>query len=177
VLRWDEELDRRRAERDGVRAGGVPDLEVSAGVRHLRGDGDTALRVGVAAPLPLFDRKRDAARAAEARIARGAAERREAEVRLAAEVADTQAALAATADEATALRERILPPAAAALAEAEDAYRRGRLRLTDVLDAKRTYFRLRERQVDVLTRHHAAAARLERLLGAPLHETPARKEG
>ena len=54
----------RDAEQDAARAAGIPDVTVSAGVRQFEETGDNALLVGVTVPIPLFDRNRDAARAA-----------------------------------------------------------------------------------------------------------------
>lgn len=169
------ELERRRVLRDLARADGVPDLTVSGGVRRLGEGEDTALVLAASVPLPLFDRNRDATAAAERRVAGAEAERQAAEIRVRSELLALHAELETTAAEATALRDRILPEAAAAFAEAAAAYEQGRFRLTDVLDTKRTYFELRGRTVDAVARHRVAVARIERLLGAPL-ATPSRED-
>ncbi len=168
----EREARRERATADAASALGAPDLTLSGGLRRFAESDDTAFLVGVGLPLPLFDRNRDAAHAAARRAE--AAEARQAETRaaLTAELVAEHAELAASRDEAAALADRILPEAAAAFTESADAYRQGRLRLTDVLDAKRTLFELRGRYVDVLARHHAAAARLERIAGAPEDASP-----
>ncbi len=164
------EAQRERAAAAAARATGAPDLTLSGGVRRFAEGDDTAFLVGLGLPLPLFDRNRDAADAAERRAQAAEARRAQALATLHAELIGEHAELDASAEEAVALAERILPEAAAAFDESADAYRQGRLRLTDVLDAKRTLFELRARYVDVLARHHAAAARLERLAGAPEDE-------
>ncbi|MBZ0268901.1 TolC family protein, partial [bacterium] len=168
LARWTTELGRREAERAAASAAGTPDLTIGGGVRRFHGPEETAFTLGVSFPLPLFDRNRDAARAAQSRIGEAKEVRRETEVRIRRTLAARHAALVDAHDEAQALRDRILPEADAALAESREAYVRGRLRLTDVLDAQRTAFELRGRYVDALAAANAWTAELERLLGAPL---------
>jgi cobalt-zinc-cadmium efflux system outer membrane protein len=126
--------------------------------------------------LPLFDRNRDATAAAEARIARAEDVRRDEETRVRREIAEAHAKLAAAANEAASLRDLILPEAELAFTESHEAYVRGRLRLTDVLDAERSYFDLRARHVDVLVEYHVVAAEIGRLLGSPPGPAPSAME-
>jgi cobalt-zinc-cadmium efflux system outer membrane protein len=162
------ELELRRATLALERARGVPDLTVGAGARWLEETGDGALLFGLGLPLPVFDRNRAGARAAETRIAQADAERGATAIALEAAVARAYQELAASHSEANALRDEVLPEAERAFTTARDAYRQGLLRLTDVLDTERTLFELRGRRVDALARYHAAVADLEALLGAPL---------
>ena len=76
--------------------------------------------------------------------------------------------LAAAHQEVTTLDRSILPDAREALDTAQDAYSRGRFRLTDVLDTQRTLFELRGRRVAALATYHQALIELERLIGEPL---------
>lgn len=172
LARWATELGRREAERAAARADGTPDLVIGGGVRRFHGPGETAFTVGVSFPLPFLDRNRDATRAADRRIDAARDERRDASVRLRRDLGALHAALVDAHDEAAALRKHILPEADAALAESREAYRRGRLRLTDVLDAQRSAFELRGRYVDALAAANELSAEVERLLGAPLFDEP-----
>lgn len=168
LARWATELERRRAAGRRAASGRTPDLGLSVGLRRFADSRDSALLFGVRLPLPLLDRKDGARRAAESRVRAGEREKEAAALRVHTELREAHATLAWSRDEALALRQRILPEAAAAFTEATEAYREGRLRFTDVLDTKRTFFELRVRLLDVLAIHHATVARLERLLGAPL---------
>jgi cobalt-zinc-cadmium efflux system outer membrane protein len=172
VMRHASEVDSRRADRAVAAAAGVPDLTVGAGVRRFHGTDDTALVAGVSLPLPLFDRNRDAVAAAERRIAQAEEHRRGEEVRVKFALREAHAELAAAVTEAAALRDRILPEAELAFTESHEAYLRGRLRLTDVLDAERSLFDLQSRYVDVLAEYHVAAAEIGRLLGDPIVAAP-----
>jgi len=150
---------------------GVPDLTLGGGARYLNEPDERAFLAGASVPLPLFDRNRDAAAAAGLRV-RQARERRQAALAAArVALAAAHADLAAARSEVVALRDRILPEAEAAFTEAHEAYVRGRLRFTDVLDAERSLAELRGRYIDVLAAHRTRTVEIERLLGVPLEET------
>jgi len=168
LARWATEIERRRAEERMAAAAAIPDVALSAGVRYLADTDDAGLVLGLHVPLPLRDRNRGERRAAAERIRSAERERRADALRLGTELREAWTTLTGTRAEALALRDQVLPEAAAAFRDAADAHREGRLRFTEVLDTKRTLFELRGRFLDVLVLHHAAAARLERLLGAPL---------
>lgn len=169
ALRLDEAASRANAA--GARALRWPDLTLSAGMRHEQETGDVGLRLGLAAPLPLFDRNQDGVRAAEHRVALTRAELAAARVALQVQVATLHAEADASHAEILALRDRALPAARAAFTDAQDAYRRGRFRLADVLDVERSLFDLERQRVAALVRFHLDVVAIERLLGESLHST------
>jgi cobalt-zinc-cadmium efflux system outer membrane protein len=171
LRRWVAEIERREALRALELARGIPDVSLGAGLRFFGETDDRAVVLGLGLPLPVFDRNRGASHAAELRIRRGEAERRAAAIGIETALASAYKDLAAALAEATALRTGILPEAEQAFATAREAYRGGRLRLTDVLDTERTLFELRGRTVDALARYHIAKADAEQLLGASLDQT------
>ncbi|WP_333571735.1 TolC family protein [Sphingomonas sp.] len=151
---------RIRAERKRA----VPDVTGSLGVRRLERDGATALVVGVALPLPIFDRNRGNIAAAEA-DARAATARAEA-VRLESE-AERRGALAQI--EATALR---VKAARASLATAQEAYRLARIAyeagkapLIELLSARHNLGAARGVVLDARAAQFTAYATLARLQG------------
>lgn len=127
---------------------------------------------GMSLPLPFFDRNQGAAEAAQLRITQAnharLSVRTAVHVALQAEHAEAQASF----EEATSLRDRVVPEAESAFHLAQEAYSRGRMRLTDVLDTERTLFELRGRLINAMQQYHAAVAELERLAGAPLSDIP-----
>jgi cobalt-zinc-cadmium efflux system outer membrane protein len=172
VARWTTELTRRLAERELSRSIGMPDLDLGAGFRHFTETGDVGIVLGVSLPLPLFDRNQGALNAAEMRIAQAEHARRSVETAVHTALQASHADAAASFDEAAALRDRAIPEAESAFALAEEAYRRGLMRLTDVLDTQRALFELKGRLIDALLRYHAAIAELERFTGAPISNLP-----
>ncbi len=167
---WDAERERLAAELKLAARGPWPDLEVSAGARRL-GETDAGAFVGgFALALPLLDRGGGARTAAAARL-------RQAERRRQAQVHRLQAAwLVATAELESAevarrrLRDEVLPGAEAVLAATQEGYRRGKLPLRDVLDARRSLGEARERYIEALETVHAARIELQRLRGGSAPE-------
>lgn len=168
IARWTAEMGRRSAELALARARRVPDLSIGAGVRRFGESGDNALVLGVEMELPFFDHNQGATRAAEHRLTKAVHEREATEVRIRVLLSSLFEDLRAAESEALALRDEVLPEAATAFETAQDAYRRGRMRFTDVLDTRRTLFELRGRYVDALARYHETVADIERLMGESL---------
>ncbi len=168
IARWAAEIDRRRAAVELARAEGVPDLTIGAGVRRLAETDDTGFIFEVGLPLPLFDRNQGRSRAAGARLRRAEEEERDTRIRILTEISSIHAQLLAARSEVTALTKRILPRADEAFLTARDAYQRGLMRFTDVLDTRRALFELRARYFRALVRYHHAKADLEQLVGESL---------
>ena len=168
-VRWDAESERRRAGLALERAMARPDLTIGSGVRYSADGDDVSLLVGVGLPLSVFDRNRGASVAAERRIERVAAERAMERNQAATELAQLHHDLIANQNEARAIRVRALPEAETAFAAARDAYLRGAMRLTDVLDIERLLFELRSRYVAVAAAYHTSYAEIQRRLGTPVN--------
>ncbi|MGD8415013.1 MAG: TolC family protein [Candidatus Latescibacterota bacterium] len=169
VARWTTELARRRARVDLVKADRVPDLNLVAGLRHLNEIDDLGFVIGVAAPLPTWDRKEGAIREAEYLSDQVTPARRADKTEIQRDIAVAYEILAGAYDEITRIRDRVLPEAEAAAVRSGNAYRAGAIQLTDVLDIQRTFFHLRIRYVKALARYHGAVAEIEGLIGEPLN--------
>ena len=172
VARWTAELHRRRALVELIKADNVPDLNLLAGVRHFNDPDGVAFVVGVAAPLPVWDRKRGAIGEAQSRSDQVAPARAAEATRIERDIAVAYEVLEGALAEITGLQDRVLPEADAAATSSGNAYRAGAIQLTDVLDIQRTFFRLRLRYVNALARYHGAVVELEGLTGAPLFGDP-----
>lgn len=176
LARWSEEIERREALVALEHARRIPDVTASAGARRLEESDDTALLFGLTVPFPVFDRNQGERLAAQRELSRARQLRRAARVRMETELRAGLAELAASQAEVEALRDGALPQAEAAHRGVRDAYARGLLRPIDVLDAQRTLFELRGRELEALRRYHGAVAEIERLIGAPLgHDSPLAK--
>jgi cobalt-zinc-cadmium efflux system outer membrane protein len=168
LARWASELDHRRAVLESERSQRTPDLTLGTGVRYSREASETSVVLELGVPLPLFDRHQGASAAAEWQVRRATEERRAAAVRVQLQLAIAHDALLGTWAEIEALRDRALPEAEVAFDAAGEAYRRGAMRFTDVLDTERLLFELKSSSIDALARYHATVADLERLTGEPL---------
>lgn len=167
LARWNAERAQREAVLALERSRRVPDVSVTVGGRHYADQGDGALVLGFSLPLPLFDRNQGNIAAAEFALARAASEQRAAEVAVTTTLRTTYETLRTSYEQATALRDRIIPEARKTYDGARDGYLRGLFRYLEVLDAQRTLFELRGQYLEVLARYHQAAADITRLTGEP----------
>ncbi len=168
IARWDLELEERRASVEMEESRWVPDLTMSAGVQRFEGGGDTALVVGMSLPIPLFDRNQGGTLEARYGLAKAGRERRAAEIRNRAALAEVYEILRSSHMEAASLKEDVLPGAQSAFDSIREGFRQGKFGYLDVLDAQRTLFEVKGQYLDALTAFHEAAAEVERLVGEGL---------
>lgn len=168
LARWASELAQRRASVEAERAKSVPDITVRAGVTRFSVFDDQAYMIGISVPLPLFDRNRGAIIESNRRLDRALEERRSAQARLLAELADVYQRTAAVAAEVQALRDDILPGAKSAFDAAAKGYELGKFGILDVLDAQRTLFQARLQHLRALADYWRGASEIERLTGVAL---------
>lgn len=168
VARWAVEVSVRVAERRLAKAEAVPDLVGRFGIRRHRESGDDSFVVGLSLPLPLFDRGQ--AQIESTRAGEAATQERQLAAVLQVEglLNNTYAALANAYDEAVVLRDRALPAAEQAYRDTQLAFKEGKLRFLDVLDAQRTLFELQTRHLQALENYHLASAAAESLIGRSL---------
>ena len=168
LARWAAELLQREAALAVERSKRVPDMSVVAGYRRFTNIDSNALVVGASIPLPFFDRNRGGIEEARSRVAKVYEERRAAQARVTAALADAYAALASAHDEVTALRTAVLPGSQQTFDAVSEGYRLGRFGYLDVLDAQRTFIGAGSQYLRALSDYHKAIANVERLIGAPL---------
>ncbi len=166
--RWQQEIERREAVVELERARRYPDVLAAAGVKRLEASDDTGLVAALSVPLPIFDRNQGAIAAAESDLRRAEHERRAVEARLGAELESAWQELDGRYVELRALGETILPQAQEAFEGVRRGYAQGLFRNVDVLDAQRTLFELRIREIEAVRAYHEARAELEKLTGTPL---------
>lgn len=173
LARWATEIAHRQAGVEAERAKAVSDVTLSAGVSRFSQYDDNAYMVSVSVPLPVFDRNRGGILEANQRLDKTNDERRAAEVRLVAELAQTYQRLAAVSNEIQTLRATLLPGALSAFDAATKGYQLGKFGFLDVLDAQRTLFETRSQHLRALADYHRGVSELERLIGGPLeNQTP-----
>jgi cobalt-zinc-cadmium efflux system outer membrane protein len=169
LARWETEMDLRRETIAFEKAGAVPDLVLSGGVRHKNASDSTGFVLAVSIPIPLFDRNTGAIRRAQYRASQVQDARLAAEVeaRVALEAA-YESARAARA-ESVALRDEAVPAAEAASRAAEEAYGYGKLGYLDVLESRESLTQVRSEYLEALVDHHTAMTEIERIVGSAVH--------
>jgi len=165
LARWSTERARGQAELERAEADAIPDVDVSAGAKWVQEAGSSAFLVGLAVPVPLFDRQQGSVEAARVALARTEEQRRAAEIDTRMALGERHRRLSMAQRSATVLRDKVLPAAEVAFAAAKEGFSAGKFNFIEVLDAQRTLFEVRARYVDALSAYHSAHAEVERLVG------------
>ena len=179
--RPDQPLDIRllEAERQAVSARialeqsrAVQDPTLQVGVRHFNDKGEFALIAGVSFPLGFHDQN-------QGNIARARAEGRAVEQDIAAaknawerEFFQIRASLDAHATEARRLEAETVPAAEKTLRLVRETFDRGAFSYLEVTEAERALSEASARRIEVLKLYHLGMARLNRMLGTRVVETP-----
>jgi len=171
LARWETEGELTQAVVDQEKAAPVADVTLSAGIAHEQESGSEVVQFAVSLPLPLFDRNQGNIAAALAEADRTRQAERAVAIALRAELAGQWQELQATVEEATSMKDEMLPAARQAFEAAQQAYRSGKLEYLDVLDAQQTLFEAEMQWLEALVALHRATVQIERLTGGSLgHE-------
>lgn len=168
LLASEREIRAAEAELERVRAERVPDLEIGAGVGYGEERDQGFLEFGVAAEIPVWDRRQGDLLAARYEIMRrrqALAARRNS---LLSRLAEELGAYSAARDELAVLRESVAPDAERAFRQIDEAYRAGRASFLDLLDAQRTLMQSRRTLVELAGIASAAKARVAAIAGTEL---------
>ncbi|MCY1220892.1 Cobalt-zinc-cadmium resistance protein CzcC [compost metagenome] len=157
--------ERSRAEVAVARSRQYPDVTVSLGAKRDNEANRNMAVLGVAIPLPLFDRNQGNLYAALRRADKAQDTHVATRIRLAGELQQASTQLSVSRAAAQTLQASVLPAAEQAYAAASRGFEAGKFNFLDVLDAQRTLFQARIRYLDVLARTYDAAASIDRILG------------
>lgn len=164
LARWDAETRRLGSSLRLAKRSPWPDLSFAVGVRKYTTTQERTYVAGIAFPLPIFNRERGAIVEASARLDQGLLERQAEEVRLKNALTSARLVLERANAEVRTLKGRVLPNAHKIFEALNEGYLRGKFRLLDLLEARRSLASVRLRYVDSLVRLNTAKAHLERLL-------------
>ncbi|WBS03044.1 TolC family protein [Pseudoduganella sp. SL102] len=165
VRRARQQLTYRQAQADAERAARMPDVTLTIGSQR---DDQLAHRqavVGLAIPLPLFDRNGGNLAAAVARTDGARAELEAAELAAHTGLAAAHLRYGQARGEALLLAQDVVPEARNVHALTLKGFEYGKFTFLDVLDAQRTYFQARARQWQAMLDAWRAHADIERLAG------------
>lgn len=169
LARFATELEQRQAVvalEDALR---IPDPTISGGVRRLNGSDDNAVVAGISIPLPFSNRNQGARQEARVRLLQTLREKQAVEVQLNAALSQAYSSLQNVFNEATTLRDQILPEAQKAFDTINEGYLQGRFNFLDVLDAQRTLFEARGQYLRALADFHTVTAEIERLIAQEIN--------
>ncbi len=157
----------RQAERDLAHSATIPDLTVSAGLRRFEETGDQAVVAGVSIPLPIFDRGRNAVRAASFRDNAAALNRVATEQRLLAQKRAAVGSRKAAQTRLDILTNEALPTAEEAYTAALKGYEIGRFDLTTTIDSRAALLKAGSAVIEAEFALFTEDMRLRNLIGAP----------
>ncbi|MBY4895889.1 TolC family protein [Cupriavidus sp. AU9028] len=158
-------IERREAQVAVERSRRYPDITVSVGAQRDNEVNRNMAVLGVAIPLPLFDRNQGNLYEAIRRADKAQDEYRATQIRLRTELLQASNQLDAARVAASTLRTTVLPGAERAYQVALRGFEAGKFGFLDVLDAQRTLFQARLRYLDVLARTYQAATSIDRIVG------------
>jgi cobalt-zinc-cadmium efflux system outer membrane protein len=165
IRRAQGQLAVRQAQADAERAARVPDVTVSIGTQRDDQASRRQAVVGLAVPLPLFNRNEDALRAALLRTDQASDALAAAHAGMAAALTAAHTRYATARTEAAVLGQDVVPNARAAYEQTLKGFEYGKFSFLDVLDAQRTWFQAQTRQWDSLENAWRTYADIERLAG------------
>lgn len=167
------EVTRRQAMARLEQARGMPDLALLVGSKQEGPHQRRQALVGLAMPLPLFDRNQGAVLAALRRSDKAQDELAGAALTLRSELARAHARLAGALEEVAIIESSILPGAQSAASAAARGFELGKFSFLEVLDAQRTLFQSQSQHVKALAEAHRAAADIASVAGpSPISEQP-----
>ena len=152
----------------------LPDITVSAGIRHYAQQQntsvlhDTTAIVGISVPLPLFDRNQGNLLEAHQRVDQATDQWAATNFRLKSLLVQTYEALIAAQNEIRVLQDEILPGAKEAFMIARRGYELGRFNFLAMLDAQRALFQNQALYVNALANYQRLINEIERLIAAPI---------
>jgi cobalt-zinc-cadmium efflux system outer membrane protein len=161
-------IKQRDAQLALARAGRVPDITVSGGVRNYQETNDHAFVAALSMPLQIFDRNDGNIGEAGHRLTGARKEMEAARIRLEAELNQSYQRLVSATAEADVLEKEVLPAAQTAFAAVQEGYRQGKFNYLDVLDAQKTLFEVTMSHLDSLHACQTAFVEVKRLAGPDL---------
>jgi len=167
LIRWTAVRAQREAELLTARLKPIPDLRVSAGWRHYNDTGDSAVRLGISVPLPVWDQNQGDIAAANETLRKTRAEREINKAALIGVAGRAYDAATGALAELSLLRSSVLPNSRKAADAVNEGYVQGRFTLLDLLDAQSAVAQAALREQEALQSFHTAVTTIEGLVGRP----------
>lgn len=166
--RWTAEERKQRAAVELEKAKATPDVTIAGGMQYFGEGDDAAMVVGVAMPIPLFNRNQGGVEEAMENLAKTREQYKAAKLKRTAALTEALNRLAGAYDEVAALQTDVLANAQQAFETAYQGYEQGKFDYLYVLDTQRTLFETQAQHIDALETYHEARADAERFVGQDL---------
>lgn len=143
----------------------VPDLTVRGGVRYLNELKTNSFVAGVSIPLPFFNNNQGNIQAAEVRLEQMDAIKNTRRLNVLAQLNTAYNNLLSAYNNATQLRESILPESEKAYEITRQGYLQGRFAFIDLLDAQRTLFETQTQLLLEISDYYNSLVEIENITG------------
>jgi len=168
LARWKTERALRQARLALAKAGVIPDVVISGGVRYFRETNNRAYVFNLSFPLPLFNRQQGTIMIARYYLEKTQIEEKAIRLQFQTKLTETYRLLEAYHHQVITLSQSVLPAAQKAFAAIKEGYQQGKFSFLDVLDAQRTLVEARIQYLDSLGAYHQTVTEIERLINGPL---------
>lgn len=168
ILRWQDEQALGRARLSLAKAQARSDIAVTAGLKRLEQDDDNTAIVGLAIPLPVFNRNQGAIEAAQHELAKTQQRRVQALAQIESQLARSRQRLETALAQVTMLKDPVLVNARTVFEVARRGYKEGKFDYLYLLDAQRTLFNTQAQLLEAQISVRLARADLEYAVGQPL---------
>lgn len=143
------------------------DPTLTLGLREIPDKDARTIALGIAIPLPLFQKNQTGIAEAGATVRKAAISEETTARRLQNEISRAHATLTAAGQEAKTLRTEVIARNEEASAAVQEGFRLGKFRYSDVLEASQALVTAKTRHLETLLTLNQAAIALDRLLGRP----------
>lgn len=143
----------------------VPDVTLTAGLKHDAALHERSVQFGVSLPLPIFDRLQGEHRAVLAELDAAESDVSTEKIHFISELSTQRQQLSSAYAEAQSLRDKALRTAEHAFIDVQEGYRAGKFNLLEVLETQKDLTDNRTAYLEALVAFHEALARLDRLMG------------
>lgn len=160
------EIQRQQAQIDVERSRRIGDITLSVGRKREEEVGRSQTILGIAVPIPLFDRNQGNVLGALRKTDKARDELNAIERRLQSELLQAYERYKSTKEELRMLRSKILPSAENAFDAIVKGFEFGKFNLLEVLEAQRTLFQTKSQYLQVQAESFRSVADIERIAGS-----------
>ena len=165
IKNLNNETNFRKAQLELEKSQAVPDLTTSVGVRYLNELKTNSFVAGLSIPLPFFNRNQGNIQSAEVRIQQMDEIIRAQRLSVISSLNTSFNNLLSAYNNATQLKESILPESEKAYNITRDGYLQGRFAFIDLLDAQRTLFETQTQYLLELSDYYNSLIEIENVTG------------
>ncbi len=170
IIRRTVEIEQHKVQTKLARARAVPDITISAGLKHFQETDDQALIVGMSLPLPLVDRNQGGSAEARHNLNQARLNHKASLINAENKLNQICTELQNAAYRAETLKNQVIKTASEALNSSQTSYQQGKTNYLSLLETEKTWFEYQNEYIEAQGQYHLIKTELERLIGLSLRE-------